>query len=279
MIIARRTLSATELADVADLERRVVSVDGGRLKLEWGTLRSRAGDRPNDFLAVEDGRLLGFTGIYAFGGRPELAGMVDPAARRRGVGSALLDAALAECRDRGIVDVLLVVPRSSVGGPVLARARGGILDSSEHALELIGEPAAGPSNPAVTLRTAHPGDATEVARLLEEGFGYPTGDVAQRMSGSGVWTELVLLDGEPVGTLRLSEDGESGYIHGFVVDPRHQGRGIGRDVLRRACVELRSRGAARVALEVAVDNERALGLYTSVGFRPVLTEDYYRLPL
>ena len=68
-------------------------------------------------------------------------------------------------------------------------------------------------------------------------------------------------------------------MHGFVIDPAHQGRGIGRDVLRRACVELRARGASRVALEVAVENERALGLYTSIGFQPVLTEDYYRLPL
>jgi ribosomal protein S18 acetylase RimI-like enzyme len=33
----------------------------------------------------------------------------------------------------------------------------------------------------------------------------------------------------------------------------------------------------RVGLEVAVENERALGLYTSIGFRPVTTEDYYAL--
>jgi hypothetical protein len=32
-------------------------------------------------------------------------------------------------------------------------------------------------------------------------------------------------------------------------------------------------------LEVAVDNERALHLYTSLGFAPNTTEDYYRPPL
>jgi ribosomal protein S18 acetylase RimI-like enzyme len=30
---------------------------------------------------------------------------------------------------------------------------------------------------------------------------------------------------------------------------------------------------------VAVDNDRALGLYTSIGFTPVTTEDYFALPL
>jgi ribosomal protein S18 acetylase RimI-like enzyme len=30
---------------------------------------------------------------------------------------------------------------------------------------------------------------------------------------------------------------------------------------------------------VDVDNDHALGLYTSVGFTPVITEDYYALPI
>jgi ribosomal protein S18 acetylase RimI-like enzyme len=30
---------------------------------------------------------------------------------------------------------------------------------------------------------------------------------------------------------------------------------------------------------VDVENDRALGLYTSVGFEPITTEDYYALPL
>jgi ribosomal protein S18 acetylase RimI-like enzyme len=42
---------------------------------------------------------------------------------------------------------------------------------------------------------------------------------------------------------------------------------------------LREEGAARVHLEVSVDNDRALGLYTSIGFTQMITEDYYALPL
>jgi ribosomal protein S18 acetylase RimI-like enzyme len=49
-------------------------------------------------------------------------------------------------------------------------------------------------------------------------------------------------------------------------------------VLRRVCRNFREGGATQVGLEVAVENDRALGLYTSLGFRPVITEDYYALP-
>ena len=49
-------------------------------------------------------------------------------------------------------------------------------------------------------------------------------------------------------------------------------------MLRRVCQRLRADGAQRVGLEVEVDNEHALGLYTSLGFVRVTTEDYFRLP-
>ena len=108
----------------------MVDVDRGRLKLEWDNLR-RSGDRVEDLLWWEGERLLGFLGIYGFGDSPELAGMVAPDARRRGIGSALLDAAVLLCRERSGRQPLLVVPRQSIGGQRLALRRAGTLDHSE----------------------------------------------------------------------------------------------------------------------------------------------------
>ncbi len=130
-------LTPYALDRLADLEREVVAADGGRLKLEWGTLRSRSGREAEDLLWWDGDRLTGFLGRYAFGGPVELAGMVAPGARRRGIGTALLRAALARCED----DPLLVVPRPSRAGARLAARYGGALDHSEHALVLDRPPA------------------------------------------------------------------------------------------------------------------------------------------
>src|ERR1700683_90443 len=112
MVQLARGLSDDDLQAVAELERRTVAADGGRLKLEWGVLRARAGQDVEDFLWWEDERLLGFLGLYAFGAPTlEIAGMVDPGARRRGIATALLDRALPICRDRGYGQALLVTPR------------------------------------------------------------------------------------------------------------------------------------------------------------------------
>lgn len=283
MLERSRGLSPAALTAIAELERRVVRADGGRLKLEWGNLRARPSDQVNDFLWWADDidhQLLGFCGIYRFGGSdPEIAGMVDPEHRRRGIASSLFDAVAANLRDRAIVRGLLVVPRVSTAGRELAQQRGGVLDHSEHAMVLDGDPTDGPTDPDLSLRTATVDDAEPVGRILKAAFEWTPPDLAGMLSrNTGDERTLVVEQrGVPVGTLRITHDGDTGGIYGFAVDPAQQGRGIGRDVLRRSCRILRDEGMRRVGLEVAVENERALGLYTSIGFRPVTTEDYYAL--
>jgi ribosomal protein S18 acetylase RimI-like enzyme len=272
-------LSSRTLEAIAELEQEVIEADGGRLKLEWATLRRRRGNRVEDVLWWEGDRLLGFLGIYGFESSPELAGMVAPQARRRGIATALLDAALPLCRERSDRQPLLIVPRPSLAGKRLALRRGGVLDHSEHALVLVGDPTSGPDRPELVLRAATTADLPLIARVLEAGFGTPAPDgLADRLDSPSERTLIVEWSGSPVGTLRVRRDEDDARVYGFVIDPARQGQGIGRAALRRACQQLRADGARRIGLEVDVDNDRALGLYTSVGFTPVITEDYFSLP-
>lgn len=273
-------LSPRDLEAIAELERTVIEADGGRLKLEWGRLRRRSGERVEDLLWWEGDRLVGFLGFYGFGSSLELAGMVAPDVRRRGIGNALLDAAEPLFRAWGCREALLIVPRPSAAGRRLALRRGAVLDHSEHALLLSGDPASGPREPTLSLRPATVADVAVVARVLEEGFGQPPpADLAAWIDSSRDRTLVLEVGGSPVGTMRLTQEGDDAGVYGFAIDPVWRGRGLGRDALRRACEQLRAGGARRIRLEVAVDNDRALGLYTSLGFRPVVTEDYFSLPL
>jgi ribosomal protein S18 acetylase RimI-like enzyme len=275
-----RGLSVRTLHALEELETRTLTFDGGRLKLEWPVLRARVGQEVEDVLWWDGDRLVGFLGLYAFGPPSvELAGMVDPGWRRRGVATALIDAALQVCRNRGYEQALLVIPGSSVAGRHLALRREAVLKHSEHALILIGKPLEGPTDSRITLRTAAPIDAPTISALLAAAFGEPAPDVLAWLTSSSQQTLLVDFEDRTVGTVRLSHHGDTGEVYGFAVDPAWQGRGIGRNVLRRVCCQLRQEGAQRIHPEVAVDNDRAVGLYTSIGFTEVSTEHYYALPL
>ena len=278
MLSEARGLDDLQLAAVADLERRVVTHDGGRLKLEWGVLRRRSPDEVNDVLFWEQGTLVGFAGLYQFGLPAEVAGMVDPTVRRRGIGSALLRRLAAEAAGRGLDRALVVVPRSTGAGAAFARSCGGTLGHSEHFLVLGALASAERPQADVVVRPATSEDVGEMRRILAEAFGTPSEDHPTDPDDR-TQQQLVIEQSEAVvGALRLNHDGGTTGIYGFAVDPARQGRGIGRDVLGRVCAELRRDPERRVTLEVAVHNDRALRLYTSVGFEPTATEDYYLVP-
>ncbi len=275
-------LTTESLHAIAALERRCIGVDGGRLKLEWRTLRSRPGNEVNDLLwwDTSSGLLVGFLGLYCFDSRNvELVGMVDPASRRTGKATALLDAAMGLCRERSSASVLLVVPRNSEAGRYLALGRGGVLDHSEYALVLEGATSGGPSGPDVHTRPTQLADVQEIARILTAAFGGVADDAVERVIADLPRSLSIEVAGHLVGTVRIERDGTTGGIYGFAVDPQQQGRGIGRQALRQICNHLRAEGIERIGLEVATQNENALGLYTSLGFKPVTTEDYFALAM
>lgn len=65
-------------------------------------------------------------------------------------------------------------------------------------------------------------------------------------------------------------------VHTIGVDPAHQGRGIGRSLLR-ALLAIADAEHATVFLEVRTDNEPAHALYTGEGFAVVgLRRGYYQ---
>jgi ribosomal protein S18 acetylase RimI-like enzyme len=273
-----RGLTPETLAEIAVLEADTVSADGGRLKLEWSVLESRSSDEVQDVLWWEEGRLVGFLGLYSFGGHTvEVAGMVHPNFRRRGIGTRLLDEAMKLCRERGHRKLLLVAPRTSAGAQVLAESRNGFLEHSEHTLDLKGAVSEGPADPSLTLRPAVNDDVASLARILEEAFGAPWNP--HDLEGLGDSTLVGERDGRVIATLRVHRSTEQWSIYGFAVEPQQRGRGVGRDLLRRVCRQANEAGVTWLHLEVEVNNDRALGLYTSLGFTGTSTDDYFEIPL
>lgn len=264
--------SPAEREAVQRLADEVVVADGGRLKLELDYVAKN----PIDAALWYDGaHLVGYAGLYAFGGgEPEVAGMVAPGHRRRGVGTALLDALLDRLVEPSTA--LLVVPQGTPAGRAFAESRGATPAHSEHYL-VLGETPGAPEDPATVLRRAMPEDVVELQRIVAAAFDEPLRPLD--LDRTGDTTFAIEHGGALVGHVRLSVGAGWGGVYGFAVEPARQGKGIGRDVLARCCRLLRAEGCAEVTLEVETENAGALHLYTSTGFVPSAGEDYWRLPL
>lgn len=136
---------------------------------------------------------------------------------------------------------------------------------------------------APSIRTALPGDANEVGRILVEAFdginerhrfpiewGEPAigVQIARGLIGqTGVFGTVAELDGRVVGSCFVDERDEVRAIGPVTIDPSVQGLGIGRALMEAAL----ERAAAAVSVRLLQDsfNLGSLALYASLGFDPV----------
>ncbi|HEY4753222.1 MAG TPA: GNAT family N-acetyltransferase, partial [Candidatus Limnocylindrales bacterium] len=243
----------------------------------------RLPDEPDRVAVAElGGRLAGWT-VPA---DDEL--VVVPEFRRRGVGRRLVAAARSIAAAQGRDELQLWVPHR-VGAEAFALACGLRYTSSLWRMRLppdAVETASAPVFPTGTrVRSLQPGvdDAAFTALVNRAFLDHPstfhlTEDQVRRVHGAPGFdpgTILVVDDaatGEMVGFCRIvaytSDAGRpEGEVRVLGVDRPWRGRGLGRAVTEWGVVELRRRGAGSIVLAVEGANERALRLYTDLGFQ------------
>jgi hypothetical protein len=112
-----------------------------------------------------------------------------------------------------------------------------------------------------------------MATMLREAFGWTPADVLDRepeVHDAQRWSSRRRTGGRARPGITL--DGTVGASTSFVGRGRPARQGIGRDVLRRVGRQLRAEVAERSPRGRGRELSTPIGLYTSLGFRPVTTE-------
>lgn len=297
-----RGLGERELGEIRQLEEACRGGGVLDMKLNWEMLQSRPAAEINDLLYYEDGRLVGFMGLYLIdpqGQEIEITAMIHPGYRRRNIGRRLIAEALALAAARGVDRILLITERSSISGSEFAKAMGFRYTVSEYRMKYAAAGLPGVLDQGIRLRKASPADQgiitkidalcfgkaeeTDPGAALETVPGISPGD-ADKAETEGFaygWdaTYAAELEGRIIGKICAVTENDSGYIFGFGVLPELRNRGYGRIILRLMVAQLLAANVQTVILEVATQNERALHLYQSCGFREVTVYDYYEARL
>lgn len=285
-LVLKYGLNTTELDEIIDLMKLCNQHDGILLKLNVDMLKNRQTDEMNDILYYENGRLIGFLGLYGFNSiEIEVSGMVHPDYRRRGVFQQLIKAASEEAIHRGIPKLLLICEHRSETGKLYIDSIGGTYSFSEYRMEYKKGQSIQPQSPRLELvRVRDEADQEAVVKLYNVGFGVPEENTRKRLIRELADPQRNLyvakLNQEVIGkiSLNLAEPGGV-YIYGFVVFPEYRGKGYGREILSRIVRGLIEQGHPEIQLEVETKNLGALGLYESCGFSVAAGYDYYDYPV
>ena len=230
-----------------------------------------------------DRSLVGLANLTV-GDEIELQGMVHPAHRRQGIGRALLGAAMDECRRRGALGLTLVCEAAAPSGLAFAEAVGAVYTDAEHRMELDRAAYARRPDPKWTLTVEPAGmeDLEDLLAIRPEPYALDRDDArasAMRYLGRANQRFYIgRLQDEPVGMLRLNVLEPDVYLQSFRVRSAYRGRGYGRQILAWVLDRLVDQDWAHIMLEVATDNEVAISLYASCGFRRVAAYLYHWLP-
>ena len=278
-VLSSKGLNDVLRVQIRDLDAVCSAAEPLSMKLNWDMLETRPADETNDLLWYEDGRLLGYLGLYGFGKNPaeiEITGMVHPEARRRGIFSRLFGEAVTLCHARGAGRLLLIAERQSDSGAAFAKSRGLVYDFSEYRMLCTAYRPAQLIPPGFSQRPADRDDTSFIDGLDETCFGQAFSDSDE---GRLERLSIACLDGQRVGKIGLTDEGDLGYVFGVAVLPEYRGRGIGRAMLDGVLKRHFDSRSTPVILEVAVKNDNALTLYQSCGFAEATIYDYYEMTL
>ncbi|MDO3413062.1 GNAT family N-acetyltransferase [Saccharibacillus sp. CPCC 101409] len=279
-------LNAKQLDDIKDLQRLCERTDGIQLKLNDELLKMDNRSELLNYFCHKNDKLVGFLALYGFGSQFEVCGMVHPDYRRQGIFTNLWNEAAASGALNDAESILLNAPRDSNAAARWLKTIRCRLSFSEHEMKWHEDEAQEnrrESDISVSYRPFEPEDRGLIVRLYADGFDMSESDVLAMLdeeNGTAAHTRRMIVHrGETVGTLVMNYDtaGQSG-IFGLVVDPSCRGQGIGRSMLKRIIRSEHERGQ-EIYIGVETQNENALHLYESCGFRSYAVQDYYKLQL
>ena len=284
-LIKKQTWAEDELAEAAELLAICNAYEGLYTKLDTVMLRGRSGNETNDFLYYEDGQLVGLLSLNNFGETDrELTGVVHPEFRRQGIFFMLMAAAREEAKQRGIQRLILVCERFSRSGQGFVEAIGAKYDASEHKMILQTLLEQGPYEQKIILRKADVNDIDIMAHIISVSFGQSVEGAQKFIEGSmhkphspyyvGEW------QGKVAGSLSLSFGEQETAIYGFAILPEYRRRGFGRQMVEQVIHRIQAESQKPIALEVeAGDENNAVKLYRSCGFKEVTTYGYYNFDI
>jgi len=297
--LQRRRVSVDDLSAVVGLITTCDQAVLGRTDFTVGEVESDLRDDQTEHQGWYDerGALVAYGWLRRVGDSPkvEVDVYVHPACDI-GVGTEMLAAleqrgrqrAAAAGHDHAVFDI--GVYRHDERTRQWLRARGFSVGTTftRMRIDLDGPVDSPPETGRVVVRrsTAEEADLRLAHALDQESFTEHYGEVAEdfaafrkRFADSG-WSSLWLaeLDGTPVGLLvgtgQFVEDDNAGYVRRVGVIPAGRGHGVAKALLRNYFSVCQDEGRVAVLLHVDVANvTNALGVYESVGMRPILEID------
>ncbi len=121
------------------------------------------------------------------------------------------------------------------------------------------------------IREFRDGDLESVVALwlacdLTRPWNSPHADIERKLADSADLFLVGEVDGVVVCSVMAGYDGHRGWVNYLAVNPSHQGRGLGRELMEAVEQRLLELGCPKVNLQVRDGNDPARAFYEAIGY-------------
>ena len=230
---------------------------------------------PAFFLYYQDGELLGLLSVYADNEDVEVAILVAPDYRRKGIARSLFDKFQKETASYPIQSVTFQTERVFLDGhPDLASHWGLVEDAATETW--LGKDRTSytlDSRSDVEVLLAATSYLEEIAQLHHQAFSdaEETLEVSRRyiaeaLKDSNSLLYILLKEGQLVGLCSVDLSGNSNYLYGLAVAEAYRGQGYGSYLAKSVVNQLIAQNDKSFQIAVEDDNAGAKHLYEKIGF-------------
>jgi len=280
-------LEDEELQKVRALEKKCIALDGHTLKLELDYKQSMANElsmdsaHMNEFMCKIEDQVIAYAGICGFDGMTlEVNGMVDPSYRRQGLFTTLIDFVIDEVNTRKEETLLLLADSESLSGQAFIKTLEVAYQHSEYEMFLEMKKPISFDKRGLTFRKASNDDADEIVNQNAVYFDKAVEEIDMPLPETeekrGMTIYLAELEDLTIGKVNIEIFKGVAGLFGLGVKPDYRGKGYGREILEFAVTKAIELGAEGVMLQVEAENDRALSLYKSCGFKIASKMDYFK---
>lgn len=232
------------------------------------------------FLLYEEETLVSFLSMFIpTSQEAEISAYTLPEKRKKGFFKILLESAINELRKYGVKEILFVHEPSSNDGMLALKKLNVIYDFSEYLL-VYSQDEFIKRDGKLKLAPITIEDIDEVAKLHMDIFNktFEEGKIiiSRVIESKDRISYMAKEDDEIVGVCSISLEEGDAFICGLGISTKHQGRGYGKEILRKVIEKAFTMDIEDICLEVNSKNHKAYNLYINNGFKIKTQLDYYR---
>jgi len=281
MLTRNHQLNDQQLIELDSLCSECKSLDGN-IVATYKHLLGQHRPRLCNMLYYRQERLVGFLSTFFFyEDACEIAVMVRPDFRRQGIARFLINEILPLIRNEGIKNLIFSAPHDANNDWLLAE--GFQYLHCEYQMRRQENNAVEIAKKSLLIRLAEVADVPALCAMDSTCFTTPQLDAPTHFQSllydPNYKVFIAEVDGVPIGKAHLDLQPDSARVTDIAVLPSFQGQGIGSSLLAHCINHSLAANQPNLSLNVETNNQKALKIYTRLGFVVCNAHDFWTIPI